>query len=101
MSGTKRSFAVIGEQEIAPPEAPPDKTSTFAAVNAQMLLLSLRALSQRTLTAVTNLFTLILVASVWALLWWQVLPDPSLRQIGACGGYAAFVLLIDIVRRRK
>jgi hypothetical protein len=97
MSGTARKFELIGETAASPP---PEQPNVAATVNAQMLLLSLRALSQRAMTAVTNLFTLMLVASVWGLAW-RVLPDPSMLQLAELGGYAMFCLLIDMVRRRK
>jgi hypothetical protein len=100
MSASKtRGFAVIGEEETATPKQP-ETQANLAKVNTEMLLLALKALSQRALTAITNLFTVLLVASAW-LLWTRILPDPSTQQLIAVGGYALFCLLIDIVRRKK
>jgi len=98
MSGAKRGFAVIGEQDA--PEPPAPDHAALTKLNTEMLLLSLKTLSQRALTAITNLFTLGLVASAW-LLWNRILPDPSALQLIGVGGYAVFVLLIEIVRRKK
>lgn len=98
MSGTKtRGFQVIGDEEVAPK---PADTAALAKINTEMLLLALKALSQRALTAITNLFTVVLVASAWWL-WTNVLPNPTTNQLIALGGYALFCLLIEMVRRRK
>ena len=97
MSGTAPKFTLISEEEVAQPAA--QSTESLAALNTRMLLLSLSALSKRALTAVTNLFTLGLVASAWWL-WNGVLPNPTPLQLVGVGGYAVFCLLIEIVRRR-
>jgi CHASE2 domain-containing sensor protein len=101
MSASRTGFTVIGETDVPDPPAPaapPDHTA-WTKANAEMLLLALKALSQRTLTAITNAMTLLLVGSAW-MLWWRVLPEPSVPQLVGLGGYAVFVLLIDVVRRR-
>lgn len=94
-----RPFTMIAEEEVAPP--PP---SLFSTVNANILLVSLRALSQRTAMELARfaglLFTVGLVASVWLLVS-RILTDPTRSQLLAVAGYAIFCLLTDIVRRRK
>jgi len=105
MSGAKRSFTLIGEAEEPAPPTPADlKPALFTAVNANILLLSLRALSQRTAMEIARLgsiaFTAGLVLAVWLLVA-RVLPDPTPPQLYALGGFAVFCLLIDVVRRRK
>lgn len=99
MSGTKPAFQLLGEEELrkaqAAAPAPQQPTAT-----ANLLLLALRALSQRALTAITNAFSLILVFSVCALVS-GILPEPSTHGLIAVGGYAVFCLLIDIARRRS
>ena len=98
MSGSaKRAYTLIAEEKLPDPGA--ESPDALAKANAQMLMLSLSALSKRALTAITNLFTLALVASAWWL-WNRILPDPTPLQLIGVGGYAAFCLLIDIVRRR-
>lgn len=96
MSAAKRGFQVISEEE-AP--APQDNTAA-TKLNTQMLLLALGALSQRAMTAITNLFTVALVASAW-FLWHSILINPTTPQLVAVAGYALFCLAIDIVRRRR
>lgn len=98
MASPARNFELIGEQTVAPPAAPQNSDS-LAKANMEMLLLALRALSQRAMTAVTNLFTLGLVVAVWVLLA-RVLPDPTPMQLGGIAGFAAFCLAIDVVRRK-
>lgn len=104
MSGSmsaQRGFKVIGEED--PPAgggAPSEAAQALVDHNRTMLLLALRALSQRALTAITNLMTIVLVASVWFLAW-TILPQPTPLQLGGVGGYAFFVLLIEMVRRRR
>jgi hypothetical protein len=103
MSGAKRQFTLIGEAEEPAADAPPNPT-LFTTANANILLLSLRALSQRTAMELARLgsiaFTGALVLAVWVLTA-RVLPDPTAPQLYALAGFAVFCLLIDVVRRRK
>lgn len=97
MSGT-RGFKVIDETAVAtPPEVKPTGVDIF---NARSILIGLHVLSQKAVVAVSALFTAALVGSAW-LLWWSVLPSPTTPQLIGLGGYAAFVLLVEIVRRRS
>lgn len=108
MSATtsRRTFEVVGEligedtpsaQSVTTPAASPDKDQTQIA--RQLLFTALRALSQRTLTALTNGFSLILVGLAF-ILFGRTLDDPTPYKLGCVGGFAVFCLLIDIVRRR-
>ena len=103
MSGTapNRTFQLITEDvpEVAPPAtvATPPSDQTQAA--RQLLFTALRALSQRAMTAITNLFSLFLVTLTF-ILFGRVLDDPTPYKLGGVGGFAVFCLLIDIVRRR-
>ena len=63
------------------------------------LLLALKALSQRALIAVDNLFTLITVGLGFYL--WMVTPDPNDKQIISLSIYAAFTLAANWIVRRK
>lgn len=65
-----------------------------------LLVTALRALSQRTLTAITNLFSLFLVSAV-AVLLWRILDDPTTNRLIGVGGFALFCLMVDIFRRRN
>ena len=89
-----------GTPEAPAPPAQPTATPDQTAAARALLFTALRALSQRTLTAITNLFSLILV-SVVALLAWRILDDPTTNRLIVGGGFASFCLLIDIVRRRN
>jgi len=63
-----------------------------------MLLLGLKALSQRALVALSACYTLLTVASAFAL-WWRVLPEPSVFQLVGLGLYGIFILAVQVVRR--
>ena len=89
-------FKLIGQEEeaaTAAAESPKEDRST------RMILFALQALAKRTLIAISNMFTLLLAASAFVL-WWSVLPNPSLQQLSGLGMYAAFVLAFEFVRRR-
>jgi hypothetical protein len=64
----------------------------------KILVVALKALSQRALVALSACFTLLTVASAFAL-WWRVLPEPSILQLIGLGIYAIFVLSVHLVRR--
>ena len=65
-----------------------------------MLTIGLKALSQRALTAATDLFTLITCAGAWWL--WYLTPSPTYQQIVHNSIFALFVLAANwIVRTRK
>ena len=77
------------------PEAPPSLTERAASA---ALLLGLKALSQRAIAALLDLFALVTVISAWWL-WWSI-PEPSIHQIVALSIYAAFVLAANFIVRR-
>lgn len=87
-------FQVV-DDEIEEP-AKPENAAAIA-----MLTLALKALSQRMVIALADLFCLFTAASVFWL--WFVLPeDPSVQRIVALSIYAGFIVVLNmIVRRRK
>ena len=91
-------FRVISddETEIAQP-SPRESLSDTIGINA--LMIGLGALSKRTLVALAQLFTLLTVASAFAL-WWRVLPDPSVYQLVGLSIYAVFLLIVNWLVRR-
>ena len=95
MSGSKRGFTVIDEPAAAPP-APDQATQA----GTQMLLLGLRALSQRAVSAISDLFTLFLVGSVM-FVFWQIIDNPNQTQVVCASIYALFCFLVDAARRRN
>ena len=107
MSQTVRRpvFELIADDAPAPPAAqttastPAPETNDQTAAARQLLITALRALSQRTVTAITNLFSLFLVTLSF-ILFGRILDDPTPNRLAAVGGFAVFSLLIDLVRRR-
>ena len=78
-----------------PPEAPPSRSEKLGT---EMLVMGLRALSQRAIVAAATLFTLLTVMS----LFWLVMsiPAPSTMQLIEIGMYGFFVLAANIIVRR-
>lgn len=66
---------------------------------SSLLLLSLKALSQRALVALASLFTLVAVASTWWLFEEALPVNPSVNQLVGLGLYGLFVLAIHWVKR--
>jgi hypothetical protein len=85
-----------GEAEPVPPPAPPpprpNPTLEQAATN--ILMLALRALSQRALVAIGNLFVLLTAASAWWL-WMTTLPSPSIQQLVGLALYGVLILALN------
>ena len=63
------------------------------------LILGLKALSQRALIALADLFCLMTVIS--AFLLWSWIPNPSVNQLIALGMYACFLVAVNVIVRRK
>ena len=77
-----------------------EQESGNAGHAASMLMLALRALSQRALVAASTLFTLIALASAcW--LWLTVLPDPTVNQLVGVALYGLLIVAVEIIRRRS
>ena len=88
-------FRVISDDD--PPQTPTNP-DPLQHLGVQALMLGLKALSQRTLDALSRLFTLLTVGSAFWL--WMTMPHPDAYQLAAMGGYAAFVLAINLIVRR-
>ena len=93
MSGTQRPIF----QPV--PDEPQAAHDAAANMGTRLILAGLHALSQRALTAISDLFSLILIGAVW-LLADHVLDNPTPHQIGTVALFAVFCLLIDVIRRR-
>jgi hypothetical protein len=85
--------------EDDPPEQIKSDDGGQAAVD--ILLLLLKPLSQKTIIALGNLFSLLTVVSVFWLSLAIIPKDPSTQQLVGLGGYAAFVIAVNIIVRRK
>jgi len=82
---------------MEPRQAPPPPQANSASI--AMLTLALRALSERAVIALADLFTLLTVGSAFWL--WLLIPDPNPQQITALSIYAAFILAANWLVRRK
>ena len=87
---------------IQPPAPPPPRVEPHQSANMQaitnMLMIALKALSQRTIVALASLVDLALAASVFVL-WLIVIATPSVLQLVGLGIYAGFVLIALFMRR--
>lgn len=97
MAQTNPGFEVVGGTETDFPPQPAPIVDNGVAI--AMLTIGLKALSQRALTAATDLFTLLTVASAFWL-WWSI-PAPNDRQITSLTIYALFILAANYIVRRK
>lgn len=87
-----------GDFTIADPVAL-DPPRSVSVPEKQMMDLLLRGFGKNALTILSMLFTLLLAGSAfWA--WMTVLPQPSTPQLIGLAGYAAFILILEFVRRR-
>ena len=87
-------------QEPDPDETAPAPRSepAGAGIATDLILLSLQALSKRTLVALSNLFCLLTVGSAfWLCL---TIHDPNTLQLVEIGGYFGFVLAANWIVRR-
>ena len=84
----------VGEDRVVPAAEERDNGAAL-----QLLLLSLKSLSQKTIVALSSLFTLATVFSVWWLFDNDLPADPSTRQLVGLGLYGTFVLLVHWMRR--
>lgn len=93
MAQQNPGFEIVGGTE-AEPKPPADNGVAIA-----MLTIGLKALSQRAMTAVTDLFALITCGGAWYL--WYLTPSPTYQQIVHNSIFAAFVLATNYLVRRK
>ena len=93
MAEAKR-FELVQDDDPASRDEPAD-----AGRSADLLLLSLQALSKRTLIALSNLFCLLTVGSVFVL-FYSIVPNPNTFQIVSATIYAVFVLAANAIVRR-
>ena len=94
MADLDRRFQVVENVD----DEPAPKRDDYSAATAA-LILGLKALSQRALIAVDNLFTLITVCLVFWL--WKSIPQPDTYQLISLGVFAVFVLAANVIVRRK
>jgi hypothetical protein len=89
---------VIDEQEeIAAPQVDQNTTSPAQALQREaitMMFLALKTMSQKSLIALSNLFTMATAGSVFAV-WLTIISDVTDRQIIAASIYSVFVLALN------
>lgn len=95
----KSAFQIVEEATDDPIPFPRKPLIDVSAAATQALLLGLKALSQRALIAIDNLFTLVTVCLVFWL--WQSIPAPNTYQIVSQAIFALFVLAANVIVRRK
>lgn len=93
--GEDEPVNLIGDLPAPPAAAPPRDVQALTG----MLMMALKALSQRTVVALASLVDLALASSVFVL-WLLVISQPSTLQLIGLGGYALFVLVALYMRRR-
>ena len=76
-------------------------SAAYVFMAALLLVMALKALSQRAVVALLQLFTLITVGSAFFL--WLSTPDPNVHQIVSLSIYGSLVLAINwlVYFRRK
>jgi len=90
-------FEVIEDEEHNSAQAAEPDTNKALDI----LLLLLKPLSQKTIIALGNCYSLLTVASVFWLALVIIPNNPSIQQLVGLGGYAAFVIAVNIIVRRK
>lgn len=87
-------FRVIDNDET---ETPP-RSDPATSLGIEALCIGLGALTQRTIIALSRLFTLLTVGSAFVL-WWSVMPSPTIFQLVGLTIYAVFVLAANFLVR--
>ena len=84
--------------EVVPEIDPAEGGQARSDAGMTMLMMGLKALSQRALIALSACFTLITVGSCFWLYMSRTSLDP--QQLVLCGMYAIFVLAANVIVRR-
>jgi len=84
---------------VAAPQHSPAMGEAQRRIVSTALQMALRTLSQKTVVALANLFSLLLAGSVfWVFL--TILAEPTVLQLVGAGMFAVFVLSLHLVRKR-
>lgn len=98
MAQPVRAFEPVPDEPI--PDNPPPAAGRIESAAMAALFLFLKTLSQRTLIALADLFTLITVALVFWL-WWAIIAKPTIEQIAALTIFSVFVIGVNLIVRRR
>ena len=88
----------VGPDIELPADAGPPVQSPGDQAALSLILLSLKALSQRTLVALASLFTLALAISVFVLAYVILTQGPTVPQLVGLGIYCIFILALHKVK---
>jgi hypothetical protein len=94
MAEAKR-FELVQDDDPAPRDEPAD-----AGRSADLLLLSLQALSKRTIVALGNLYSMFMVGSAW-FLFMRTLPSPTEYQLVGLFLYGLLIIAVHVIIRRE
>lgn len=89
-----RPFEVV-EDAPEPQATPPSR------IDIDQVTVMLRLQAQRFAIALSDLFSLITVCTVFALALMIIPRDPTAFQLSGLAGYALFVIAINIIVRRR
>ena len=92
-TGSRSRLRQVGDDQVLPEPAAP------APASISLLLLSLKALSQRALIAFENLWSLAVLGSVWLLFDAALPANPSPAQLSGLGMYGVFAIATLWLRR--
>jgi len=90
---TRAQFEVVEDEQ---PNSAPAESDTSGALDVLLAIFS-----QKTAAALNGFYSLLTVASVFWLAFVIIPHDPSVQQLIGLGGYAAFVIAVNIIVRRK
>jgi hypothetical protein len=80
--------------------APAPRPRRVESAIASMLMMTLRTLPAKTVVALAGIADLAMIASAFVL-WLLIIANPTLLQLAGVGGYAIFVLIALVARRRN
>ena len=90
----------VGEDRPVEDTTKSAEDSFLNKVALDAMLLAFKALSQRTIIALGQLFTLLTCLSAFWL-WYIVLPNPNSYQLVGLALYGAFLLLLHLVKKKS
>ena len=90
---------LVEEDEPATPQTSSDSSQALAVILEK--LLGLRAMAQRAAIALSDCFSLATVGTVFWLCLAIVPYEPTVFQLAGLGGYALFVVAVNIIVRRR
>ena len=85
--------------EVVPETDPPDGGQAQSDAGMAMLMMGLKALSQRALIALSSLFSLLTAGSAFWL--WFLTPKPDIYQIVSLTIYSIFILALNFLVKTR